>query len=51
MNAPIVGIAASPTGAGYWLAAKDGGVFGFGSAGFVGNDVTESTPKVVAITG
>ena len=27
---PIVGIAAAPTGGGYWLVASDGGVFAFG---------------------
>ena len=34
LNAPIVGIAGAPDGQGYWLAAADGGVFNFGSAGF-----------------
>lgn len=36
-NAPITGIAATPTGKGYWLCAADGGVFAFGDAGFFGN--------------
>ena len=36
LNAPIVGIAAAPSGTGYWLVAADGGVFNFGSAGFHG---------------
>lgn len=31
-NAPIVGMAATPTGKGYWLCAADGGVFAFGDA-------------------
>jgi hypothetical protein len=31
-----VGIAAAPSGDGYWLAAADGGVFGFGAARFHG---------------
>jgi hypothetical protein len=35
-NAPIVGIAASPTGAGYWLVAADGGVFALGDAEYLG---------------
>ena len=34
LNAPIVGIVAAPDGKGYWLVAKDGGVFAFGSARF-----------------
>ena len=37
LNAPIVGIAAAPTGGGYWLVASDGGVFGFGDATFYGS--------------
>jgi hypothetical protein len=34
--APIVGIAATPDGGGYWLLGADGGVFAFGDAGFFG---------------
>jgi hypothetical protein len=37
LNAPIVGIAATPDGRGYWLVASDGGVFSFGDAGFWGS--------------
>jgi uncharacterized membrane protein YgdD (TMEM256/DUF423 family) len=37
LNQPIVGMAASPDGAGYWLVAQDGGVFVFGSAAFYGS--------------
>lgn len=37
VNAPIVGIAATPSGKGYWLVAADGGVFAFGDAGWFGN--------------
>ena len=40
LNAPIVGIAAAPSGTGYWLVAADGGVFNFGSAGFHGTTYT-----------
>ncbi len=36
LNAPIVGIAATPDGKGYWLVASDGGVFAFGDATFYG---------------
>ena len=28
----MIGIAATPTGGGYWLMAADGGVFAFGDA-------------------
>jgi hypothetical protein len=34
---PIVGMAASPSGLGYWLVGSDGGVFTFGDAGFFGS--------------
>lgn len=35
-NAPIVGIAITPSGKGYLLAAADGGVFAFGDAVYLG---------------
>ena len=34
---PIVGIASTPDGKGYWLTAADGGVFSFGDATFYGS--------------
>jgi hypothetical protein len=34
---PIVGMAATPSGRGYWLVASDGGIFSFGDAGFHGS--------------
>jgi len=37
LNAPIVGMAATPAGDGYYLVAADGGVFGYGSAQFYGS--------------
>ena len=37
LNAPIVGIAATPDDGGYWLVASDGGVFSFGDARFFGS--------------
>jgi len=37
LNAPIVGMATTPHGHGYWLVAADGGVFNFGSAKFYGS--------------
>jgi hypothetical protein len=37
LNAPLVGIAATPDHGGYWLAAADGGVYAFGDAAFYGS--------------
>ncbi|HET9731087.1 MAG TPA: hypothetical protein VFP54_00295 [Acidimicrobiales bacterium] len=37
LAAPIVGIAATPDGFGYWLVASDGGVFAFGDANYFGS--------------
>ena len=37
LNAPVVGMAATPDGGGYWLVAADGGVFNFGDARFYGS--------------
>jgi hypothetical protein len=34
---PIVGAAATPAGAGYWLVGTDGGIFSFGDARFFGS--------------
>ncbi len=34
---PIVGMAPTPDGGGYWLVASDGGIFSFGDAGFYGS--------------
>lgn len=36
MNAPIVGIASTGSGRGYWLLGEDGGVFTFGDAPYKG---------------
>ena len=37
LNAPVVGITATPSGQGYWLVASDGGIFSFGDAQFAGS--------------
>ena len=37
LNRPIVGMAPTPTGKGYWLVASDGGIFSFGDAAFYGS--------------
>jgi len=42
LTAPVVGIAPTPDGRGYWLAAADGGVFTFGDARFAGSRAGQS---------
>ncbi len=37
LNKPIVGMAATPSGHGYWLVASDGGIFNYGDASFYGS--------------
>ncbi|MCZ7527113.1 MAG: glucosaminidase domain-containing protein [Acidimicrobiia bacterium] len=37
LNAPMIGMAPTPSGDGYWLLARDGGIFSFGDAGFFGS--------------
>jgi len=37
LNAPIVGMATTPDGGGYWLVGADGGIFAFGDAGYYGS--------------
>jgi SpoIID/LytB domain protein len=37
LNKPIVGMAATPDGKGYWEVAADGGIFSFGDAVFYGS--------------
>ena len=47
--APVVGMAATPDGNGYWLVASDGGVFTFGDAGFYGSAQGTPTTTVVGM--
>ncbi|HET9769592.1 MAG TPA: serine hydrolase, partial [Acidimicrobiia bacterium] len=37
LNQPIVGMASTPTGKGYWFVARDGGIFAFGDAPYAGS--------------
>ena len=37
LNQPVVGLAASHDGDGYWLVAADGGIFTYGAAGYHGS--------------
>ncbi|MHB8189110.1 MAG: putative Ig domain-containing protein [Ferrimicrobium sp.] len=52
LNAPIVGMASTPGGNGYWMVGADGGVFNFGSATYLGSEGGQSIPApVVGIGG
>jgi type VII secretion-associated serine protease mycosin len=48
LNAPVVGGAPTPTGAGHWLVASDGGIFAYGDARFHGStgNITLNQPIV-----
>ncbi len=37
LNAPVVGMATTPSTNGYWMVASDGGIFSFGDAPFYGS--------------
>jgi hypothetical protein len=37
LNQPVVGMAATPDGGGYWLVAADGGIFAYADAPFDGS--------------
>jgi lipoprotein-anchoring transpeptidase ErfK/SrfK len=48
LSQPIVGIGANRAGTGYWLVAKDGGIFSYGTAAFHGStgDIRLNQPIV-----
>jgi len=48
-TAPIVGAAATPSGRGYWLVARDGGVFTYGDATFSGSLGGKGVNDIVGI--
>ncbi|HEY2300277.1 MAG TPA: hypothetical protein VGH66_00210 [Acidimicrobiales bacterium] len=50
LNSPIVGMAATPTGKGYWLVASDGGIFTFGDAPFEGSLGGQGVDDVIGMT-
>ena len=37
LAAPVVGVAVTPDGGGYWLVGADGGVYAYGDASFMGS--------------
>ncbi len=53
LNQPIVGMAATPDGRGYWMVASDGGIFNFGDAQFDGSAGGQGITNAIgiAITG
>ena len=53
LNQPVVGMAATPSGHGYWLVAADGGIFSYGDASFHGStgSLVLNKPIVGMITG
>nr|MDA8117273.1 hypothetical protein [Actinomycetota bacterium] len=52
LNKPIVGMASTPDGKGYWLVASDGGIFSFGDAAFYGSmGGTVLNKPIVALAG
>jgi hypothetical protein len=51
LNQPIVGMATTSTGHGYWLVASDGGIFTFGDAHYYGSTGGDDLNQpIVAIT-
>ena len=51
LAAPIVGMAATPDGRGYWLVAADGGVFTFGDAAYQGSGAGQPLAQPVVGVG
>ena len=49
LNRPIVGMAATPSGDGYWLVASDGGIFTFGDAEFFGSAGATGVSDVIGM--
>ena len=49
LNAPVVGMAATPDGGGYWLVASDGGIFSYGNAQFYGSAASVPGQDIVGM--
>ena len=51
LNQPIVAMAPTRTGKGYWLVASDGGIFAYGDATFYGStDSSKHNQPIAGIT-
>jgi hypothetical protein len=48
LNEPIVGMAATSSGRGYWFVAADGGVFSFGDARYYGSVAASAAASAAA---
>ncbi len=51
LASPIVGMATTPDGGGYWLVASDGGVFALGDAAFDGSVPRQGIVSHAPVTG
>jgi hypothetical protein len=51
LNEPIVGLAPTPDGQGYWLVGADGGIFALGDAPFIGSLAGQSLNGRIVGTG
>ncbi len=51
LDAPVVGMAATPDGGGYWEVASDGGIFAFGRAAYAGSVPGQAITSAVMIVG
>ena len=47
LHRPVVGMASTPDGGGYWLVASDGGIFAFGDARFWGSEGGAAIPAPI----
>jgi hypothetical protein len=47
LSSPIVAMAPTLTGQGYWLTAADGGIFSFGDAAFKGSAASQKLNRPV----
>ncbi len=52
LNAPIIGMTATPDGRGYWFVAADGGIFSYGDADVLRLDgrASRSTQPIIGMT-
>jgi hypothetical protein len=50
LNQPVVGMATTPDGGGYWFVASDGSVFSFGDPPYLGSAIGPGAEGVVGIS-